>query len=70
QSGIIIRNSGSAPIPAPTVSQGIAVFPQEAREIIPLIDLADSRLYQAKSRGRDQIEPHPQHWERAPQADA
>lgn len=68
-SAIRIRNSGPEPIPAPTISQGIAVFPNEADEIIHLIDLADNRLYYAKSRGRDQIEPPPQHWERAPQAD-
>jgi diguanylate cyclase (GGDEF)-like protein len=49
-------------IPAPTVSQGIAVFPDEAAEIFPLIDLADQRLYLAKSRGRDQVEPRPVNW--------
>jgi diguanylate cyclase (GGDEF)-like protein len=40
-------------IPAPTVSQGIAIYPDEADEIFALIDLADQRLYVAKSRGRD-----------------
>lgn len=49
-------------VPSPTVSQGIAVFPIEADEIIRLIDLADKRLYTAKSRGRDQIEPDDSHW--------
>ncbi len=49
-------------IPAPTVSQGIAVFPDEADEIFPLIDLADRRLYIAKGRGRNQIEPREEHW--------
>ena len=44
-------------IPIPTVSQGIAVFPDEAKEIYGLIDLADRRLYIAKERGRNQIEP-------------
>ncbi len=44
-------------VPSPTVSQGIAVFPIEADEIIRLIDLADKRLYKAKTRGRNQIEP-------------
>jgi diguanylate cyclase (GGDEF)-like protein len=49
-------------IPAPTVSQGIAVFPAERNEIYKLIDLADQRLYVAKERGRDQIEPNIQYW--------
>jgi diguanylate cyclase (GGDEF)-like protein len=49
-------------IPAPTVSQGIAVFPLERDEIFKLIDLADQRLYIAKERGRDQIEPNRQYW--------
>lgn len=50
-------------IPAPTVSQGIAVFPHETCEIMKLIDLADSRLYTAKNQGRNQIEPLASHWE-------
>lgn len=50
--------------PAPTVSQGIAVFPHEAGEFIKLIDLADSRLYIAKNQGRNQIEPPASHWEK------
>jgi len=44
-------------VPVPTVSQGIAVFPGEADEVYRLIDLADRRLYVAKERGRNQIEP-------------
>jgi diguanylate cyclase (GGDEF)-like protein len=44
-------------IPAPTLSQGIAEFPLEARDMMELIDLADRRLYIAKERGRNQIEP-------------
>ena len=49
-------------VPVPTVSQGIAVFPNEADEIYRLIDLADRRLYVAKERGRNQIEPDADHW--------
>ena len=49
------RNQNTVPIP--TVSQGIAVFPNEADEIYRLIDIADRRLYIAKERGRNQIEP-------------
>jgi diguanylate cyclase (GGDEF)-like protein len=52
------------PIPVPTVSQGIAVFPFEADEIYRLVDLADRRLYIAKERGRDQIEPDATQWEK------
>jgi diguanylate cyclase (GGDEF)-like protein len=52
----------SKTVPSPTVSQGIAVFPIEADEIIRLIDLADKRLYTAKARGRNQIEPDDSHW--------
>ena len=51
-------------VPVPTVSQGIAVFPHEADEIFRLIDLADRRLYVAKDRGRNQIEPELSHWEK------
>lgn len=46
-------------IPIPTISQGIAVFPNEADEIYRLVDIADKRLYIAKERGRNQIEPNP-----------
>lgn len=52
------------PVEPPTVSQGIAVFPDEADEAYALIDLADQRLYKAKSRGRDQVEPDAAFWER------
>jgi len=44
-------------MPLPTVSQGIAVYPLEANEIYRLVDLADHRLYIAKVRGRNQVEP-------------
>ena len=51
-------------IRVPTVSQGIAIYPMEAVEIYHLIDLADRRLYIAKERGRNQIEPDLGHWEK------
>ncbi len=51
-------------LPVPTVSQGIAVFPQEIDDIERLIDLADQRLYSAKERGRNQIKPGKNHWKR------
>jgi diguanylate cyclase (GGDEF)-like protein len=53
---LVISGRDGTTIPAPTVSQGIAIFPLEADNIFNLIDLADQRLYAAKNRGRDQIE--------------
>jgi diguanylate cyclase (GGDEF)-like protein len=60
---IPIHNREEKTIPVPTVSQGIAMYPMEADEIYQLIDLADRRLYIAKKRGRNQIEPDISHWE-------
>ncbi len=54
--GFTFPDRNGRTIPPPTVSQGIAIFPDEADEIFKLIDLADQRLYIAKNRGRDQIE--------------
>jgi diguanylate cyclase (GGDEF)-like protein len=59
-----LKISGRADVPAPTVSQGIAQFPIEADGIMKLIDLADDRLYTAKQRGRNQVEPDAGHWDR------
>jgi GGDEF domain-containing protein len=59
-----VENREQRTIRVPTVSQGIALYPTEADEIYRLIDLADRRLYIAKERGRNQIEPDPSHWER------
>jgi diguanylate cyclase (GGDEF)-like protein len=50
-------------VPIPTVSQGIAVYPGEADEIYRLIDIADRRLYIAKERGRNQVEPGADFWQ-------
>ena len=58
-----IEDRDEQTIPVPTVSQGIAIYPAEADEIYQLIDLADRRLYVAKARGRNQIEPDEPHWE-------
>ncbi|MBI4928768.1 MAG: sensor domain-containing diguanylate cyclase [Anaerolineae bacterium] len=49
-------------IPPPTVSQGIALFPQESDRPETLLDMADKRMLLAKNRGRDQIEPPAEHW--------
>jgi diguanylate cyclase (GGDEF)-like protein len=42
-------------IPSPTVSQGVALYPDDATSIEELIDKADSALYRAKDLGRNQI---------------
>lgn len=59
---LIIQGRDGNDLPAPTVSQGIAVFPNETTDIDRLIDLADQRLYLAKERGRNQVEPSGEHW--------
>jgi diguanylate cyclase (GGDEF)-like protein len=59
-----IENREERSIPVPTVSQGIALYPVEANEIYQLIDLADRRLYVAKARGRNEIEPSVGYWEK------
>jgi diguanylate cyclase (GGDEF)-like protein len=60
---LILSHPKHEKIPAPTVSQGISVFPDETDELDRFIFLADQRLYKAKERGRNQIEPDPSHWE-------
>ncbi len=52
---LVITGRNEKEIPSPTVSQGIAYYPDETSEIFELIDLADQRLYAAKERGRNQI---------------
>ncbi len=61
--GLQLQDREGDPIPPPTISQGIALFPYEANEIYTLVDLADQRLYQAKLKGRDQIAPPVTHWQ-------
>jgi diguanylate cyclase (GGDEF)-like protein len=61
-SKLLLRTLEQDTIPVPTISQGIAIFPFETREAIKLIDLADKRLYVAKERGRNQIEPEASYW--------
>jgi len=57
-----VEDRDENPVPIPTISQGIAVFPDEADEIYRLIDIADKKLYVAKERGRNQIEPKNNIW--------
>jgi len=56
-SEVKITGNARDPIPAPTVSQGLAIFPHEASTLVDLLHLADQRLYAAKARGRNEIEP-------------
>ncbi len=42
-------------IPSPTVSQGIAFFPEDAQNVEEMIGKADTALYQAKDLGRNHI---------------
>ena len=52
-----IKDLNGRLIPAPTISQGIAVLSKEEQDFMQLVDLADRRLYIAKERGRNEIEP-------------
>lgn len=60
---IRVEDRDQITVPIPTVSQGIAIYPSEANEIYHLIDVADRRLYVAKERGRNQVEPEGDFWE-------
>ena len=51
----IMKDLHNRSIPSPTVSQGIAMFPEDAVNIEELIDKADSALFRAKDMGRNQI---------------
>ncbi len=42
-------------VPGPTVSQGIAAFPEHAPTASQLVDMSDRALYEAKKQGRDKI---------------
>ncbi len=57
-----MQDRDGKPIPPPTISQGVAIFPYEAEDVYELVDLADQRLYKAKANGRDQIYPPKSHW--------
>jgi diguanylate cyclase (GGDEF)-like protein len=57
--GLKLQGAENQSIPAPTISQGYSLFPDEASSLLDLIHLADRRLYIAKARGRNEIEPYP-----------
>ena len=44
-----------APLPRFTVSVGVAEFPADGGELLPLVAAADTRLYEAKHAGRDRV---------------
>jgi diguanylate cyclase (GGDEF)-like protein len=54
-SQITLHTKAGEPIHSPTISQGIATFPQDADDTSQLVDVADVALYQAKESGRNQI---------------
>jgi diguanylate cyclase (GGDEF)-like protein len=66
---LTITTQNGESIPMPTVSQGIAIY-DEASSGEKLVDLADQRLYLAKARGRNQIEPQDADWSQASPAGA
>lgn len=51
----IMKDLHNRPIPSPTVSQGIAMYPDDAGHIEELIDRADIALFRAKDMGRNRI---------------
>lgn len=54
---VVIHDRHGVNIPPPTISQGIAEYKEDIDDYIQLVDLADQRLYIAKERGRNEIEP-------------
>lgn len=56
---IEITSENGNSLPVPTVSQGIAIYPNHASNMFQLIDEADFALYQAKNNGRNQIKVAP-----------
>ena len=50
-----LRNNQGQAVLAPTISQGIATYPQHARTPDQLVDVADAALYRSKNAGRDQL---------------
>ena len=41
-----------------TISVGVASYPEDARDPIQLVEMADSALYRAKRNGRNQVCPY------------
>ncbi|MBI5880133.1 MAG: GAF domain-containing protein [Chloroflexi bacterium] len=53
--GMPLADERGRDIPKPTISQGLAVYPDHGQTLEELVDLSDRMLYEAKSRGRDQV---------------
>jgi diguanylate cyclase (GGDEF)-like protein len=51
----VMRDMHNRPIPSATVSQGMAVYSEDAITLEELIHKADTALYAAKARGRNRI---------------
>ncbi|HYP41415.1 MAG TPA: GGDEF domain-containing protein, partial [Chloroflexia bacterium] len=51
----LMRDMHNRSIPSPTVSQGIAMYPEDATHIEELIDKADMAMFRAKDLGRNRI---------------
>ncbi|HEY0072084.1 MAG TPA: diguanylate cyclase [Chloroflexia bacterium] len=51
----VMRDMQNRPIPSPTVSQGIGMYPDDAVQLEELIGKADTALYRAKDLGRNHI---------------
>jgi diguanylate cyclase (GGDEF)-like protein len=52
------RTAGGEPTHHITISVGVAAFPDDARDPIQLVEMADSALYRAKRNGRNQVCPY------------
>jgi len=52
-----VRRDGAEPIRTHhiTISIGVAAYPEDARDPIQLVEMADSALYRAKRNGRNQV---------------
>jgi diguanylate cyclase (GGDEF)-like protein len=52
-----VRRNGAEPIKTHriTISIGVASFPEDARDPIQLVEMADTALYRAKGNGRNQV---------------
>jgi diguanylate cyclase (GGDEF)-like protein len=52
-----VRRQGAEPIKTHhiTISVGVASYPEDGRDPIQLVEMADSALYRAKRSGRNQV---------------
>jgi diguanylate cyclase (GGDEF)-like protein len=50
-----LKDKNGNRLPNPTISQGVATYPDHAQTSSQLIDIADMALYQAKDAGRNQV---------------